>query len=146
MNEEFILVHKKILPDYFEKVIKARQKIEGEDRSITEVCKELEISRSTYYKYKDYVFPFYEASQNKIITITFLLEHKKGVLSSVLNTISSEGGSIMTINQGIPLQGVANATVSIETMNLAVDLEALLDKLRLVDGVKRLEVLGQAQA
>ena len=52
----------------------------------------------------------------------------------------------MTINQGIPLQGVANATVSIETMNLAVDLEALLDKLRLVDGVKRLEVLGQAQA
>ena len=53
-------------------------------------------------------------------------------------------GSVLTINQGIPLQGVANATVSIETVNLAVDLEALLDKLRMVDGVKRLEVLGQA--
>jgi chorismate mutase len=39
---------------------------------------------------------------------------------------------------------VANATISIETMNLSVDLEALLDKLRMVDGVKRLEVLGQA--
>ena len=102
------------------------------------------ISRSTYYKYKDYVFPFYEASQNKIVTLTFLLEHKKGVLSSVLNTISSDSGSVMTINQGIPLQGVANATVSIETANLSVDLEALLDKLRMVDGVKRLEVLGQS--
>ena len=75
-----------------------------------------------------------------------LPEHKKGVLSSVLNTISSDSGSVLTINQGIPLQGVANATVSIETVNLSVDLEALLDKLRMVDGVKRLEVLGQAQA
>ena len=72
------------------------------------------------------------------------MEHKKGVLSSVLNTISADSGSVLTINQGIPLQGVANATVSIETANLAVDLEALLDKLRMVDGVKRLEVLGQA--
>ena len=77
--------------------------------------------------------------------MTFLLEHKKGVLSSVLNTISKDSGSVMTINQGIPLQGVANATVSIETANLSIDLEALMDKLRMVDGVKRLEVLGQAQ-
>ena len=52
---------------------------------------------------------------------------------------------VLTINQGIPLQGVANATVSIETANMSVDLEALLDKLRMVDGVKRMEVLGQAQ-
>ena len=62
----------------------------------------------------------------------------------MLNTISNDSGSVLTINQGIPLQGVANATISIETVNLAVDLEALLDKLRMVDGVKRLEVLGQA--
>ena len=73
-----------------------------------------------------------------------LLEHKPGVLSRVLNTIANEKGSVLTINQGIPLQGVANATVSLETADLAIDLEALLDKLRLVDGVKRLEVLGQA--
>ncbi len=103
-----------------------------------------DLSRSAYYKYKDYVFPFYEASRNKIVTLTFLLEHKKGVLSSVLNTISNDSGSVMTINQGIPLQGVAHVTVSIETVNLTVDLEALLDKLRMVDGVKRLDVLGQA--
>ena len=59
---------------------------------------------------------------------------------------AGDSGSVLTINQGIPLQGVANATISIETMNMSVDLEALLDKLRMVDGVKRLEVLGQAQA
>ena len=49
---------------------------------------------------------------------------------------------MLTINQGIPLQGVAVATISIETKNMEIDLEAF-DKLRLVNGVRRLEVIGQ---
>ncbi|MCD8175770.1 MAG: hypothetical protein LUD41_07680 [Phascolarctobacterium sp.] len=100
------------------------------------------LSRSAYYKYKDYVFPFYEASRGKIITLSLLLEHKAGVLSKVLNTVAEDSGSIMAINQCIPLYGAANTTLSIETKNLTVDLEAFLDKLRLIDGVKCLEVLG----
>ena len=141
----YYLVREEILPEAIKKTIKVKELLKkGEVRTINEAVEMLNLSRSAYYKYKDYVFPFYEASQNKIVTLTFLLEHKKGVLSSLLNTISNDSGSVLTINQGIPLQGVANATVSIETVNLAVDLEALLDKLRMVDGVKRLEVLGQA--
>ena len=141
----FFLVREEILPEAIKKTIRVKEMLKHDDKlTINEAVKEMDLSRSAYYKYKDYVFPFYEASQNKIVTLTFLLEHKKGVLSSVLNTISQDSGSVLTINQGIPLQGVANATVSIETAQLSVDLEALLDKLRMVDGVKRLEVLGQA--
>ena len=141
----FFLVREEILPEAIKKTIRVKEMLKrDEDLTINEAVKRMDLSRSAYYKYKDYVFPFYEASQNKIVTLTFLLEHKKGVLSSVLNTISADSGSVLTINQGIPLQGVANATVSIETAQLSVDLEALLDKLRMVDGVKRLEVLGQA--
>ena len=58
-------------------------------------------------------------------------------------TLAGERGSVLTINQGIPLQGVANASISIETADLKIDLEALMDKLRMVDGVKRFEILGQ---
>ena len=115
----------------------------GDVRTINEAVAQMELSRSAYYKYKDYVFPFYEASKDKIITLSLLLEHKTGVLSRVLNLIATDSGSIITINQGIPLQGVANTTISIETKNMTVDLEALMDKLRMIDGVKRLEVLGQ---
>ncbi|HBT79607.1 MAG: ACT domain-containing protein [Selenomonas sp.] len=141
----FFLVREEILPEAIKKTIRVKEMLKrGDAKTINEAVERMELSRSAYYKYKDYVFPFYEASKNKIVTLTFLLEHKKGVLSSVLNAISSDGGSVMTINQGIPLQGVANATVSIETLNLTIDLEALLDKLRMIDGVKRLEVLGQA--
>ena len=61
----------------------------------------------------------------------------------MLNTIAADGGSVITINQGVPLQGVANTTISVETKFLTIDMEALLDKVRLIDGVKRLDVLGQ---
>lgn len=141
----FFLVKEDILPEAIKKTIRVKELLKrGDVRTINEAVERLDLSRSAYYKYKDSVFPFYEASQNKIVTLTLLLEHKRGVLSNVLKTISADSGSVLTINQGIPLQGVANATISIETMNLTVDLEELLDKLRSVSGVKRLEVLGQA--
>ena len=140
----FYLVKEDILPEAIKKTIKVKEILKrGEVRTINEAVARMELSRSAYYKYKDYVFPFYEASKDKIITLSLLLEHKTGVLSRVLNLIATDSGSIMTINQGIPLQGVANTTISIETKNMTVDLEALLDKLRMIDGVKRLEVLGQ---
>lgn len=144
-NGVFYLVREEILPEAIKKTIKVKDMLKrGEANTINEAVEKMELSRSAYYKYKDYVFPFYEASREKIVTLTLLLEHKSGVLSRVLNTIAADHGSVMTINQGIPLQGVANATISIETAKLVIDLEALLDKLRMVEGVKRLEVLGQA--
>lgn len=145
LKSTFYLVREEILPEAIKKTIKVKELLKrGEARTINEAVEKMELSRSAYYKYKDYVFPFYEASKEKIVTLALLLEHKPGVLSRVLNTVANERGSVLTINQGIPLQGVANATISIETVELAIDLEALLDKLRMVDGVKRLEVLGQA--
>ena len=115
----------------------------GKMKTVNEAVSKVGLSRSAYYKYKDYVFPFYDASKEKVITISLLLEHKPGVLSSVLNTIAGDGGSVITINQGVPLQVVSNTTISVETKYLNIDMEALLDKLRLIDGVKRLDVLGQ---
>lgn len=141
----FFLVREEILPEAIKKTIKVKDMLKrGEARTINEAVEKMELSRSAYYKYKDYVFPFYEASKEKIITLALMLEHKQGVLSKVLNTVAYDHGSVLTINQGIPLQGVANATISIETAELVIDLEALLDKVRMIDGVKRLEVLGQA--
>ncbi|MCD7975222.1 MAG: ACT domain-containing protein [Phascolarctobacterium sp.] len=139
----FYLVFEEILPEAIKKTIKVKEILKkGEIKTINEAVEKMGLSRSAYYKYKDYVFPFYEASRGKIITLSLLLEHKVGVLSKVLNTVAEDSGSIMAINQCIPLHGVVNTTLSIETKNLTVDLEALLDKLRIIDGVKCLEVLG----
>ncbi len=140
----FYLVQEEILPEAIKKTIRVKELLKrGEARTINEAVEKMNLSRSAYYKYKDYVFPFYEASRNKIITLNFLLEDKRGVLSSVLNKISNEAGNVLTINQGIPLQGVANTTISIETHNIAAGLENLVEQLRTIDGVKQLEILGQ---
>ncbi len=140
----FFLVREEILPEAIKKTIKVKEMLKrGEARTINEAVDAVDLSRSAYYKYKEYVFPFYEASRDKIVTISFLLEHRNGVLSQLLNIISQANGSVLTINQGIPLQGVANATVSFETAALNVDLEALIDELRMATGVRKLEILGQ---
>ena len=142
-NSNYYLVREEILPEAIKKTIKVKELLKkGEVRTINEAVEKLNLSRSAYYKYKDYVFPFYEASQEKIVTVSLLLEHKAGVLSRVLNTVANERGNILTINQGIPLQGIANAAISLETADLALDLEALLEKIRMVDGVKKIDVLG----
>ena len=140
----FFLVREEILPEAIKKTIKVKEMLKrGEARTINEAVDAVDLSRSAYYKYKEYVFPFYEASRDKIVTISFLLEHRNGVLSQLLNIISQANGSVLTINQGISLQGVANATVSFETAALNMDLEALIDELRMATGVRKLEILGQ---
>ncbi|MBQ8697891.1 MAG: ACT domain-containing protein [Schwartzia sp.] len=144
MKTGFYLVQEGILPEAIKKTIRVKAILKrGEVRTINEAVAKMNLSRSAYYKYKDYVFPFYEASRNKNVTLALLLENKKGILSKILNMISDASGNILTINQGIPLQGVANVTISMETHNLSAGLEDLLEKIRMLDGVKRLEILGQ---
>ena len=143
-RSKFYLVREEILPEAIKKTIRVKELLKrGEARTINEAVERMGLSRSAYYKYKDFVYPFYEATKDKIVNLSLLLEHKPGVLSRVLESVARDGGSVMTINQGIPLQGVANITIAIETNQLTVDMEALLDKLRMIDGVRRLEVLGQ---
>ena len=94
----FYLVREEILPEAIKKTIKVKEILKrGEIKTINEAVERMGLSRSAYYKYKDYVFPFYEASKEKIITLSLLLEHKAGVLSRVLNTVASDSGSIMTM-------------------------------------------------
>lgn len=99
------------------------------------------LSRSAFYKYKNGVLPI-NSAVTKIITLSLLLEHRLGVLSQVIQTISRVNGNILTINQSIPLQGVANVTISIETVNMKIDLEKLIEELNQLTGVKKIEIIG----
>ncbi len=142
-RSNFYLVREEILPEAIRKTIRVKELLKkGEARTINEAVEKMDLSRSAYYKYKDFVFPFYEASKNKIITLALVLEHRNGVLSGVLKAISRDYGNVQTIHQEIPLQGVATVTISFETARLTFGLESLLKSIRAVDGVKKLEILG----
>ncbi|AFM40820.1 ACT domain-containing protein [Desulfosporosinus acidiphilus SJ4] len=143
-SNDFLIVSKDILPEAILKTAKAKELlVKGEAYTINDAVERVGLSRSAYYKYKDGVFPFYEASREKILTISLILENKAGILSHVLNFIASIKGNVLTINQGIPLQGIANVSISLETAGMDDTPENLLNGLGNISGVRKIEVIGQ---
>ncbi|KAF1682389.1 MULTISPECIES: ACT domain-containing protein [unclassified Veillonella] len=144
-KDKFYLVQEDILPEAIKKTIKVKEILKlGEAKTINEAVERMDLSRSAYYKYKDYVFPFYEIAQGKIVSITISMSNEAGMLSSILRTIAESNGSILTINQDIPLQGIANVTIAFETKDLSTSLEDCLNNIRSIRGILRVEILGQA--
>ena len=144
-TDKFYLVQEDILPEAIKKTIKVKEILKlGEAKTINEAVERMDLSRSAYYKYKDYVFPFYEIAQGKIVSITVSMSNDPGMLSSILRAIAESNGSILTINQDIPLQGIANVTIAFETKDLSTTLEECLDNIRSIRGILKVEILGQA--
>lgn len=144
-KDKFYLVQEDILPEAIKKTIKVKEILKlGEVRTINEAVEMMDLSRSAYYKYKDYVFPFYEIAQGKIVSITISMSNESGMLSSILRAIAEANGSILTINQDIPLQGIANVSIAFETKDMRGSLEDLLNGIRSIRGIIRVEILGQA--
>lgn len=139
------LVREEILPKAIKKTILAKEMINrGEVRTVNEAVAKAKLSRSAYYKYKNYVYSFFEATRDKIVTLALLISHRPGTLQDVLRVIAEEGGNVLTINQGLPARGAATVHISLETAKLRSDFQTLLEKMDVVDGVQRLEVIGQA--
>ena len=52
MLENYLIIHKSILPEYYSKVLEVRHLMEsGKVRDVSQAVKDVGISRSTYYKY-----------------------------------------------------------------------------------------------
>ena len=133
-KDKFYLVQEDILPEAIKKTIKVKEILKlGEVKTINEAVEKMDLSRSAYYKYKDYVFPFFEIAQGKIVSIYVSMSNESGMLSSIL-----------TINQDFPLQGIANSSISFETKDLQGSLEDLLLDIRSMKGIIKVEILGQA--
>ena len=139
------LVREEILPKAIKKTILAKEMINrGEVRTVNEAVAKAKLSRSAYYKYKNYVYSFFEATRDKIVTLALLISHRPGTLQDVLRVIAEDGGNVLTINQGLPARGAATVHISLETAKLRSDFQTLLEKVDVVDGVQKLEVIGQA--
>ncbi|MGI6574447.1 MAG: ACT domain-containing protein [bacterium] len=143
-KDALFLLKEEALPTTFKKTIQVKEYLKkGVCKTVNEAVKKAGISRAAYYKYRDYVFPFTELSREKIITFYLLLEHQPGVLSQILSLIANARGNILTINQGLPLQGVANVSITMETKEMSVEAERLLIDLGKCEGVRKIEIIGQ---
>ena len=97
-NSDYLIVHKKILPEYFNQVIQARALLENHEvETVTEAVKKVGISRNTYYRYKDYLFEISDNATSRTMTISLLLKDESGALTAVLQTLSKAQASVLTV-------------------------------------------------
>lgn len=136
MSQEYYLIDKNVLPEVFSKVIEAKKLLQtGQCKTINDATKTVGISRSVFYKYKDSVHVFVEKDKQNIITIILYLSDEVGALSRVLALISSAGASILTINQSVPMNGIAPVSISFNMLNMNIELEYLLRQMEQQNGV-----------
>ncbi|AEI44950.1 ACT domain-containing protein [Paenibacillus mucilaginosus] len=142
--ERYYLVRQDILPEALIKTVQAKELLaRGEVKTVHEAVEQVELSRSAFYKYKDGIFPLSKLERERIVTVSIDLEHRSGILSKVLAMIAELEGNVLTIHQSIPLQGVANVVVSVETSVMNDTVTELLERLHRLDGVSRAVLVGQ---
>jgi chorismate mutase len=139
----YLLVESDVLPGVFLKVIRAKQLlVTGQARSVNEASRLAGLSRSAYYKYKDSVHQYNEEAGGCILTLHAMLRDEAGVLSKLTALLYREGANIMTINQNIPVGGIAPVTVSARADGIRIPLGDLLERIRDLDGVNSIEVIS----
>ncbi|QHS22894.1 ACT domain-containing protein [Virgibacillus sp. MSP4-1] len=143
IDEKFYLVRSDVLPESMKKTLEVKELLEREKvPSIHEAVKQVDLSRSAFYKYRDTVFPFQAMVKERMITLFFYLEDRAGTLSNLLRIVANAGCNVLTIHQTIPLQGKANVTLSINTSLMSIEIDQLLQQLKKLDFVIRVEILS----
>ena len=140
---KYIVVDTSVLPEIFEKVLEVKKLLANQsERSFSSACKTVGISRSAFYKYKDFVSPFQDMSRGHLVTFNLELLDRQGVLSSVLAIFAENGANILTINQSIPTSGVAPVTITAATENMQTTMELFMAALKSAEGVIRVHIMA----
>ncbi len=143
-TKNYYIIDKSVLPEVFIKVMEVKGLLEsGREKTVQDAVNKIGISRSAFYKYRDAIFPLYEHSRGKNVTFAANLDNKSGLLSTLLNEIARAGVNILTINQTIPINGIANVTITVETQNMNIEIGEFIDKMTVIDGIRSLKIIAR---
>ena len=144
MTERYFVVREDILPEALVKTVQVKDMLKrGEAETVHEAVERVGLSRSAFYKYKDGIYAMDQLERERLVTISMDLEHRSGVLSKVLAFVAGFEGNVLTIHQSIPLQGLANVVISVDTSGMSEPIPALVEGIRRQDGVRKAVIAGQ---
>lgn len=127
-ESKYFVVKQKAVPEVLSKVVEAKRLLESERVStVQEATDRVGISRSSFYKYKDDVFPFHDNAKGKTITFMIQMDDEPGLLSDVLHIVADYQANILTIHQSIPINGIASLTLSVEILPNTGDLSSMVE-------------------
>ena len=145
MTEEngYFIVKQKALPEVLLKVAKVNRLLENKKISIAEATEQVGISRSSYYKYKEDIFPFRDNVRGRTITFVLSMDDTPGLLSQVLGKVAEYKANILTIHQTIPINGVASLTLSVDILPITGDSSKMIEDIEQMEGVRYLKILSR---
>lgn len=140
----YFVVRQRALPEVLLKVVEANRLIDTQRASsVQEAVEKVGISRSSFYKYKDDIFPFHDSTQGTTLTITCQMDDEPGLLSDVLKTIAEFRANILTIHQSIPINGIASLSLSIQILANTGDVSDMIACMEKTEGVHYVKILAK---
>ena len=141
---KYYVLREKAVPEVLLKVVEAKRLIETRRvETVQEAADQVGISRSSFYKYKDDIFPFRDNVKGKTFTFFIQLHDEPGLLSEVLQIIAQYHANILTIHQSIPTNGVASLTLSIEILPSTGDVSSMIETIEQKEGIQYLKILAR---
>jgi chorismate mutase len=143
-KSRYFVVKQKAVPEVLLKVVEAKRLLESE-RALTvqEATDKVGISRSSFYKYKDDILPFYDNTKGKTITLVIQMDDVQGLLSDLLHVVAEYKANILTIHQSIPVNGVATLTLSVEVRKDTANVSSMIEKMELLSGIHYVKILAR---
>ena len=143
-KSEYYVVKQKAVPEVLLKVVEAKKLLEsGKAATIQDAVEKVDISRSSFYKYKDDIFGFHDNTQGSTITLSLSIDDEPGLLSDLLKVIADFGANILTIHQSIPINGVASLSISVQVLSTTSDVSRMLEAMEEEKGVRNVKILAR---
>ena len=141
---QYYVLKEKAVPEVLLKVVEAKRLIEsGKIASVQEATEKVGISRSSFYKYKDDIFPFHDSAQGTTLTLSCQMNDEPGLLSDVLKVVAEFKANILTIHQSIPINGIASLSLSIQILAATGDVSEMIQEMEKKNGVHSVKVLAR---
>ena len=143
-KNEYYIVDREALPEVYSQVVEAKRLLaSGKADTVQEAVDRVGISRSSFYKYKDMIEPFTDMVRRKTVTIAAKLEDMPGVLPKFLLVLEEAGVNILTIHQAIPINGLADVSLSMEVLEEAWRIDEIMAALKSANGVHEIQILAR---
>ena len=141
---KYYVLKKKAVPEVLLKVVEVKRLLAAERAlTIQEATERIGISRSSFYKYKDDIFPFHENEKGQTVTMVIQMDDTPGLLAELLREAAKYRANILTIHQSIPITGIATLTLSIEILSTTGNISEMVDEMEENEGVHYLKIVGR---
>ena len=143
-KKKYFVVRERAVPEVLLKVVEAKKLLDsGKVATVQDAAERTGISRISFYKYKDDIFPFHDTAKGRTITLVIQLDDEPGLLSVVLKTVAEFHANNLTIHQSIPINGIASLTLSVDVLPQTGDVAAMVETIEQNEGIHYLKILGR---